>query len=294
MYRKPDWNDEGRRWPHRDHSRFVAAAGFDWHVQSFGDGPTILLIHGAGAATHSYAALAPILAERFRVIAFDLPGHGFTQTPPLRSLRLPQMAEQVGALLAALDVRPDAVVGHSAGAAIAVRMALSGYCRPQAIVTLNGAFKPFDGPAAHLFPAAARMLVLNPIAIRMLSAGASDPGRVRRMLEGTGSRVDPETLDRYTALFSASGHASAVLTMMAQWDLESLIDEIGDLRTDLTLIVGENDTAVPPRVSKAVQGRLPSSRYLALPGLGHLAHEEDPAQIAALIQGALESVNRAD
>ena len=291
MYRKPDWNEEGRDWPNRDFSRFVAAAGLRWHVQQAGDGPDVLLIHGTGASTHSYAPLMRHLTDRFRVTTVDLPGHGFTETPALRDLRLPQMAAQLEALIKALDLEPAALVGHSAGAAIATSLVLFGEVQPAAVVALNGAFKPFDGPAAQLFPMAARMLVLNPIAIRVLSTSARDPKRVRRMLEGTGSRVDPDMLALYTVLFGASGHAAAVLTMMAQWDLDPLVERLDAIETPLTLIVGENDLAVPTRVSKDVARRVPNGRYIALPNLGHLAHEEDPAQIAALIQGAIEGVN---
>ncbi len=54
---RPDWAVEGRDWPHREASRFVEAAGLRWHVQEFGspDAPTLLLLHGTGAATHSVA-----------------------------------------------------------------------------------------------------------------------------------------------------------------------------------------------------------------------------------------------
>jgi pimeloyl-ACP methyl ester carboxylesterase len=85
MIVKPDWEREGRHWPNRGSSQFVRAAGLRWHVQVMGSGPTLLLLHGSGAATHSWRDLAPILARDFRVIAPDLPGHGFTETPARRS-----------------------------------------------------------------------------------------------------------------------------------------------------------------------------------------------------------------
>ena len=78
----PRWEREGRDWPNRTYSRFVQAARLRWHVQLMGDGPALLLLHGTGAATHSWRALAPLLAERFTVVAPDLPGHGFTQGRP--------------------------------------------------------------------------------------------------------------------------------------------------------------------------------------------------------------------
>ncbi len=79
-------------------SRFVEAAGIRWHVQRMGEGPPLLLIHGTGAATHSWRALLPLLAQHFDVIAPDLPGHGFTQSPPSHRLSLPGMAADVSRL----------------------------------------------------------------------------------------------------------------------------------------------------------------------------------------------------
>ncbi len=65
-------------WPHAAHSRQVRDV-HDWHVQVMGEGPEILLIHGAGGATHSWRDVAPILAGTHRTIALDLPGQGFTR-----------------------------------------------------------------------------------------------------------------------------------------------------------------------------------------------------------------------
>ena len=57
MSRTPDWARDGADWPHRDASRFIVAAGLRWHVQRIGAGPTLLLLHGTGAATHILAGL---------------------------------------------------------------------------------------------------------------------------------------------------------------------------------------------------------------------------------------------
>ncbi len=118
----PRWDVEGRDWPNRAASRFVEAAGYRWHVQVMGQGPVMLMLHGSGAATHSWAGLAPLLAKHFTLVAPDLPGHGFTAMPPGFRLGLPDMARDVRVLLKALDLTPAYVVAHSAGAAVAIRM----------------------------------------------------------------------------------------------------------------------------------------------------------------------------
>ena len=89
------WSRDGATWPHHGASRFVTAAGIRWHVQEMGQGPVVLLVHGTGAATHSWRGLMPLLAQTHRVIAIDLPGHGFTQTPAPQRLTLPGMAADI-------------------------------------------------------------------------------------------------------------------------------------------------------------------------------------------------------
>ena len=144
------WSRDGSDWPNRDASRFIDAAGIRWHVQRMGEGPPLLLIHGTGAATHSWRALLPLLAPHFDVIAPDLPGHGFTQSPASYRLSLPGMAADVGRLLDTIGIKPDIGVGHSAGAAILARLCIDGMIAPRLLVSLNGAFMPFGGVANHL------------------------------------------------------------------------------------------------------------------------------------------------
>ena len=90
----PRWAVDGRDWPNRAQSRFVTAGRLRWHVQVFGaeEAPMLLLLHGTGAATHSWRAVAPLLAADFRVVAIDLPGHGFTTGRPMGGLSMSAMA----------------------------------------------------------------------------------------------------------------------------------------------------------------------------------------------------------
>ncbi|UYW29419.1 alpha/beta fold hydrolase [Methylorubrum extorquens] len=281
---RPDWERDGRDWPHRAASRFVEAAGLCWHVQEFGepDAPGLLLLHGTGAATHSWRRLAPLLAERFRVVAPDLPGHGFTDPLPPRRLSLPGMAEAVGGLVTALGLNPRLAIGHSAGAAVLARMCLDRRIDPDLLVALNGALTPFPGVASFLFPGIARMLFLNPVTPKVF-AWSADRAAVRRLIDGTGSRLDPQGLDLYRRLFTRPGHVAGALGMMANWDLPALARDLPQLETRTLLVVGGDDKAIKPDDSFALRERLRSARVELLRGLGHLAHEEAPERVAEII-----------
>ena len=275
-----NWDREGLNWPNRAASRFVPAGGLRWRVEEMGSGPVVLLLHGTGASTHSWRHFGPILAERFRVIALDLPGHGFTECPRASHLTLSHMAQSIGALLNILHVKPDLAIGHSAGAAILCRMALDHRLDAKAIVSLNGAFFPYGGVASQFFGGIARLLFLNPFIPRFFSWHAYDNATVRRLISGTGSEIDAEGLALYAQLFRNPAHVGAALGMMANWDLELLSRELPRLKARLTLITGSNDKAVPPDVAFRVQDIVPGSKVILLRGLGHLAQEEKPAEVA--------------
>jgi magnesium chelatase accessory protein len=280
-----DFKRDGADWPLREASRFVEAGGLNWHVQELGDGPKALLIHGTAGATHSWRGLAPLLGKDFRILAPDLPGHGFTSSRRPLDLSLPGMARALTALLATLDFAPRLAIGHSAGAAILARLIAEGRIRPDLFVSVNGAFLPFDGLAARLFPAVARLPGLNPMAARLFAA-TSGRATVANMLAGMGARLDPRGLDLYTRLMKNPAHCAGALDMMANWDLSSLPAELGRIDCSTLLIVGGNDGAVPPDDAFKVGRLLRRAEIDRLSGLGHLAHEEAPGRVAPLILAA--------
>lgn len=287
---RPVWERDGADWPNRAASRFVEASGLRWHLQEMGppEAPVLLLLHGTGAATHSWAGLAPLLAERFRVVAPDLPGHGFTDPLPAGRLSLTGMAGAIRDLLATLAVSPAIAVGHSAGAAILVRLCLDGLT-PRVLVALNGALTPFPGLASVLFPGLARMLFLNPITPRIFAWTADRPA-VERLIRGTGSRLDARSLDLYRRLFRRPGHVAGALGMMANWDLASLDRAIAGLTVPTVLVVGGDDKAIAPETAFALKDRLPNARVSLLRNLGHLAHEEAPERVAPVIVAAFDAL----
>ena len=270
------WSVDGSDWPNRQHSAFASAGGLKWHVQRMGAGPKLLLLHGTGASTHSFRDLAPLLAAEFDVLAPDLPGHGFTGMPGNAG-----MARLVGALIDALDFRPDILVGHSAGAAILVEMTRAGLIAPKAIVSVNGALVPIRG--ASLFSPLAKLLFLNPLVPRLFAWRALSHDATRRVLDGTGSTIDRRGLDLYQRLFRSPGHVSATLGMMANWDLHGLQRAMRTLKVPIVLIAARDDKAVPAGDAEAIARSTKAASVVMLPRGGHLVHEERPADIARIV-----------
>lgn len=285
MSARPEWAVDGADWPNREWSRFLDAGGLRWHVQITGSGPVALLLHGAGAGTHSWRDLLPDLAPHFCVVAPDLPGHGFTSVTRASGIGLSMtaMAQGLRALLDRLDVEPRLIVGHSAGAALALRMLLDGQARPDAVLAFNGALAPFPGMVAPLFQGLARAVFANPLSAYLIALRARSLPRIGRLIAGTGSHLDARGVQLYARLFRTPGHVAGTLGMMAEWDLESLQAAYPRVRTPLVLAVGQGDRAVPPSTAERVRVSIPTAQVVYWPGLGHLAHEERPDLAAGLI-----------
>jgi len=267
-------------WPHHELSRFVDAGGLRWHVQRSGSGPSLLLVHGTGASTHSWRDLIPILARDYSVLAVDLPGHGFSSAARSAGSSIAGMSEHLSELLRALDVDPEYSVGHSAGAVILCRLALDGHIAPRCIVGINGAFLPPRGASRLVFSPIAKLLARSAALPRWIARRGGNSGSVARIIESTGSRLNPAGIDLYVRLVRDPAHVAGALAMLSRWNLRAFERDLPRLATPLTLLVGERDRAVPPAQAFTVQERVTQAQVCRLPGLGHLAHEEDPLGIA--------------
>lgn len=277
-----NWDRDGLDWPNRALSRFAQVRPHVWHIQEAGKGPTLLLLHGAGAATQSWRDLLPGLAGRFHVVAIDLPGQGFTRCGARHRLSLSRMSEDISHLADAEGWTIDLIVGHSAGAALGLDLARR--VNPSGVIGLNAALGKFDGIAGWLFPLMAKLLAVNPFAATLLARLPNGEARVRELLEATGSAFDERTLALYSRLASDKTHVAGTIGMMSQWNIDSLLGQLDGLDCKVLLLAGEKDATVPPSISQNAAARLPHGRFRVIPGVGHLMHEEAPDLIRQEIE----------
>ncbi len=283
-----DWNRDLPDWPLSHLSRRIDCRPHQWHVQESGQGETLLLLHGAGASTHTWRDLFPILSEQYRTIAIDLPGQGFTRMGSRGRSSLPLMSQDIIALCAQESWQPKAIIGHSAGAAIALYIA-DAMTEPLAVMGINAALGRFEGIASWLFPLLAKALALNPFTSHAFVLGTGHEQRARRLIKGTGSDLSDEGFALYGRLFADRTHVDGTLQMMSQWNTDTLNNRFETLSTSCLLVAGERDKAVAPRISKDASALIKNAEFQLLQGLGHLAHEENPEKLCAI---ALSWLNR--
>jgi magnesium chelatase accessory protein len=281
--------------PNVDASRIVRAHGIDFHVQVAGsttNGPVVLLLHGAAASTHTWRHILPPLADGMTVIAPDLPGHGFTGAAA-DALSLPGMTLAVRRLLDALALEPTVVVGHSAGAAVMLRMALDGRL-PAAreligfgasLVPPDLTYRTFVAPFVHPF-------VTSPPVVHAATAIARIPGVARGILHATGSHVDEVSRHWYERFMRSEPHVRAVLTMMANFELPTLLRDLPSLPLPVTLLHGSQDGFIPCDALTRAAARIPGASLTIVDGVGHLLHEELPGRAVSAIRAAVGRCER--
>jgi len=270
-------------WPNRAHSRSVRVGRLDWHVQVAGRGPAVLLLHGTGSSAHSWADVIPALAARATLIAPDLPGHGFTTGAALESLTLPAIARELDRLLERLGAGPALAVGHSAGAALALRWALGAAHRPRALLGFNPSLVPPPALYTLLAGPVFAPLATSSFVARGLASLAARTRIVESLLDSTRSALPPAQRARYAALFRDPAHVRGALGFMAAADLPALARDARGIDLPATFVLGSRDAWIPERALRRLLAEaLPHATVLKWEG-GHVLHEEQPQRAAELV-----------
>ncbi|NDE92382.1 MAG: alpha/beta fold hydrolase [Betaproteobacteria bacterium] len=208
----------------------------------------------------------------------------------LRSYLVAQDNEdKLAELIEALGFYPAVIVGHSAGAALALRLGMANSKFIESVISLNGALLPLPGLWGQVFAPAAQVLDLVPGLAQLTAWRSRRSDWVDRLLAGTGSVLSAEDVSWYRRLASDADHVKAVMDMMARWDLAGFAQLLPSFQGRVDLLAASRDTTVPASEIKRAALLLPHARSQVLRDLGHLAHEEAPQTVASWI---LELLNR--
>jgi len=270
--------------------RLVTARGVRLHVVDRGDGPPVVLLHGLRGSTRDFEySILDALAERYRVIAVDRPGYGYSERPGARGDSPVVQAELLHDALGRLGAERPIVVGHSMAAAVALAYAVGYPADTAAVVTLCGHVLPFDGFAAG--PLAA--LATAPVLGRLLAATVLAPlgllvapallRHVFRPQEPPAGYARAATL---LALRPRAFVASAEDRRSMDDGLRSIYAEFPGLRAPLVIVTGRADHVLSPAESLSLHRLVPGSAFVMLPGSGHMPHFADPEAVIAAIDRA--------
>lgn len=271
----------------------VRAAGIDLSTYAFGHGPPVLLLHGLAATKVSYLPLLPALAERYRVIVPDLPGHGESGKPRERYTPV-FFSRVIGALMDEMGIEKAAVVGNSMGGRIALEVADVYPERVTSLILLDPA------AAGVPFPLYARLLGLLPTGVGAV------PVPWRRKIVVTAIRqmfADPDRLprsgyvaaaDEFIRIYRKGRARVALLSAMRGLiadEPEAFYRRAARIEAPTLIVWGREDRLVPVRLGRRLAKTIPHSQLVVLPGVGHVPQFELPEETRSLVLNFLDGIN---
>jgi pimeloyl-ACP methyl ester carboxylesterase len=232
----------------------IEANGLKIYYEAYGEGESLLLIHGGTATSQSWASHLPAFAEHFRVFAPDSRGHGRTDNPA-GELGYRLMADDVAALIDVLGLRRPLVLGYSDGGQIALELAMR-------------------------YPGLARALVLGGTQFRFSETYLETTRELLSIAEC--EEVNPEKLEREQPDFvgylrEAHGHVygteywkSYVRQIASLWltPLRYTSEDLASITDPVLLLVGDRDGACTEEASELFR-LLPNAELAVAPGSDH-------------------------
>jgi pimeloyl-ACP methyl ester carboxylesterase len=258
---------------------YVDAAGLRTHVALAGpaDGPPVLLVHGWPQNWYSWRAVIPALSERFRVIAPDLRGHGWTEAPP-NGYAKEQLASDLLALLDALGIERTTWIGHDWGAWTGWLAALRAPERFERMLALSIPHL-WGAPNPRLL--AVMLSYQGPISLPFAGRRLADP-MLRRILQSGrgGERLTAEEVDLYAEHIAPEVTVAMYRTFLTReaWPVARGRYARELLQVPTTLLVGARDPVTAGTEPGPVRGQ-PNLHADVLPGVAHWVPEMRPQAV---------------
>ena len=244
-----------------------------------GVGPPVLAIHGLGATKGSFVFTVAALADRFRVIAVDLPGFGDSDKPIGAAYDAPFFADAMIDLLDALKLDRADLIGNSLGGRVALEVAL----RDPELVRRLALLAPSLAWRRPRRWAPALRLVRPELGLVQLAPRPVVQAVVHRLIPGADQGWTAAGVDEFLRAYLTPAGRAAFYAAARQIYLEAPHGKDGfwprlrGLQPDALFIWGRRDTLVPIAFARHVAEALPRARHLEL-DCGHVPQMERPRQ----------------
>jgi pimeloyl-ACP methyl ester carboxylesterase len=268
-------------------SKFVDVDGMSIHYRDEGSGPALVLVHGTGSHLFTWDGWVKALSNRFRVIRLDTPGFGLTGPHPREDYRISEYVNVLDHFLAKVGVDRFALAGNSLGGDIAWNYAVAHPQKVSALVLVDSAGYPHEGPKPIVFTIA-RWPVLPALMAKM------DPSMlVKRTLQdcyGDPSKVRPDDLERYIEMTLRAGNRAAFSARVST-PYEDHTAALAGIQAPTLILWGAKDGLIDVKTSARFASAIHGSQVKIYDALGHVPMEEDPERTAADVATFLTRAN---
>lgn len=266
--------------------RTVEAAGMSWRVREDGPAgaPAIVLIHGFSHSLESYDGWAEALSDDYRIIRFDLPGHGVTGPHPDSAYSNEDTAAQVAELLDALELDRFVIGGSSLGGLISWRYAAA---HPEHVAGLV-----LVSPGGYSINNVGDEPVEVPLPVQLYLRLAPDAGirMATQTLYGDPSRLTEERIAQIGQMMRQPGIGEALIARLQQFTLPDPEPLLASIEAPALILWGTADTVVPASHGPRFESVMPDARLVTYDGAGHALMEEYPAETSADVKAFLEGI----
>jgi pimeloyl-ACP methyl ester carboxylesterase len=265
-------------------SSFVTVSGLRMHYRDRGSGPAILLLHGSNSSLFTWEGWAQSLASSHRVVTMDLPGHGLTGPDPQERYSAAAMSDVIDQFATAVGLVRFSIGGNSMGGNVAWHYALAHPDRVERLILVDSGGLPRREPR----PIAPRLLaspLVGPI-LRWVTPRFIVERSVRDVY-GDPTRIAKSDIDRYDAFLLRAGNREATRERLAGHE-DSLYTRLGEIHAPTLILWGSADRWILPKYADEFHARIPSSRVVVFPGLGHVPMEEDPQRSVEVVKEFLD------
>jgi pimeloyl-ACP methyl ester carboxylesterase len=261
-----------------------------------GEGPAILFVHGLGASWQSWLEQMPEFAESHRVVAMDLPGFGYSESPS-EDISIEYYARWTAKFMDILGIESAAVVGNSMGGFVSAELAIKSPERVQRLVFVSAAIFWQNRRRAQPLVQLARMS--DAVVARALVRATDDIATRRRLryaaLASAGFRYPQYVSDELAHEMVRSARRTdgflPALEALAGYDLE---EELPKISCPTLIVWGANDQLVSVKDAERLEDLIPDSRREVFERTGHVAMLERPERFNRLLREFLAEAPAAE
>jgi pimeloyl-ACP methyl ester carboxylesterase len=285
--------------PRGTNGRHLELGKVKLRVLQAGSGPDVLFIHGLPGTIEDWEPMVKPLVPSFRLTFFDRPGHGHSSAEG-HQYTLESNVRVALQLIERLGLKEVTVVGHSYGAAVAMAMAARDPSSVRAYVMVGGVVTYYPGREVPT----ALQLVQIPILGRGLSAAMSplfgptmvEEG-VREAFFPNRDKMPPGFIERAKRIWLSTKVTVTTAREKSnlarcQQELMKKYSRIAEIKGKIVLVHGGEDQTVHKRHSIDAHRKLPRSKLVLVPGVGHYVQFADPGQLVEIIRDAAQPQRR--
>ncbi len=267
--------------------RFVDIDGARVRVREEGapEAPVIILVHGFTHSLETWNDWAAALDADYRVVRYDLMGHGLTGPDPKERYSPVERAGVIGAVMDALDIDHAHIAGNSLGGLAAWRFAAENPDRVGGLILISPGAYPLNGagdePAE--IPAAMKAYLMTAPEAGVRASAA--------YIYADDSKITDERVGVMRDMIRREGNGAALIKSLEEFTLPDPSDALSRIAAPTLIQWGEGDIIIPIEQGRKIAATIPNARLVIYPGVGHAAQEEAPAETVADAMEFLSSLN---